>query len=107
MRRLHMSMPRHASLFFTLLSLCGLPTNASAQPERAFDHIVVLGDSLSDMGNAGRFSNGPVWVERLAANLRIDLGPSRSGGTNFAIGGARLDPPSNPSGLRAQADLFL
>jgi cholinesterase len=83
------------------------PMNASAQPDRTFDHIVVLGDSLSDMGNAGRFSNGPVWVERLAANLKIDLGRSQSGGTNFAIGGAKLDSRSDPSGLRAQADLFL
>src|SRR5262249_14488779 len=95
----------------TLLSLCGLPMNASAQP--AFDHIVVLGDSLSDMGNAGRFSNGPVWVERLAARLKVELGSSQSGGTNFATGGAKLeggaklDSRSDPSSLRTQADLSL
>src|SRR5262249_31107626 len=99
------ALTRHASLFFTLLSLCGLPMNASAQP--AFDHIVVLGDSLSDIGNAGRFSNGSVWVERLAARLKIELGPSQSGGTNFATGGAKLDPGSDATSLRAQADLFL
>ena len=102
-----MALIRHASLFFTLLSVCAAPMNATAQPDRTFDHIVVLGDSLSDMGNAGRFSNGLVWVERLAANLKLELEPSRSGGTNFAIGGAKLDSRSDASSLRAQTDLFL
>jgi hypothetical protein len=32
------------------------------QGQRTFDQLVVLGDSLSDMGNAGRFSDGPVWI---------------------------------------------
>ena len=32
--------------------------SASAQDPASFDHIVVFGDSLSDTGNAGRFSNG-------------------------------------------------
>ena len=73
----------------------------------AFDRLVVFGDSLSDTGNAGRFSNGPVWVEQLAARLGLALAPSRRGGLNFAVGGARLDPRSGPDSLRAQADLFL
>lgn len=64
--------------------------------------IVVFGDSLSDGGNAyaltggafppppyaQRFSNGPVAVERLAANLGLALTPSLLGGTNYAVGGA-------------------
>jgi hypothetical protein len=37
--------------------------NSSAQALPTFDQIVVFGDSLSDNGNAGRASNGPVWVE--------------------------------------------
>lgn len=73
----------------------------------SFDRLVVFGDSLSDNGNAGRFSNGPVWVERLAARLGLTLDPARLGGSNFAVGGARLDPRSGPDNLRAQADLFL
>src|SRR5436309_9998384 len=81
--------------------------SASAQDPPPIDHIVVLGDSLSDTGNAGRFSNGPVWVEYLARSLGLALTPSQAGGFNFAIGGARLDALSGPSSLRAQADRFL
>jgi outer membrane lipase/esterase len=69
--------------------------------------LVVFGDSLSDTGNAGRFSNGPVWVEQLAAQLGLSLQPSASGGLNFAVGGARLDPHSGRDNLRAQADRYL
>jgi outer membrane lipase/esterase len=65
------------------------------------DRLVVFGDSLSDIGNAGRFSNGPVWVEYLAERLGLALAPSARGGGNYAVGGARaLD-------LRRQADAFL
>lgn len=64
-----------------------------------FSRIVVLGDSLSDTGNfyvlsggspasppyaAGRFSNGPLWVEYLAE----DLGMQIAAGDNYAVGGA-------------------
>src|SRR5215216_700097 len=73
----------------------------------AFDQIVVFGDSLSDNGNAGRFSNGPVWVEQLGIRLGLSVAPSQIGGSNFAVGGARLDPSSGPSNLRAQMDLYL
>jgi phospholipase/lecithinase/hemolysin len=72
-----------------------------------FDRIVVFGDSLSDGGNAGRFSNGPVWVELLGTQLGLTVTPSRNGGSNFAVGGARLDPRSGPGNMRAQADLYL
>jgi phospholipase/lecithinase/hemolysin len=68
-----------------------------------FSEIVVFGDSFEDTGNVfstfqmppsppyfeGRFSNGPVWVERLASRLELpDLRPSELGGTNYAWGGA-------------------
>jgi len=67
--------------------------------------IVSFGDSLSDVGNffaatggasppsppydAGRFSNGPIWVEYLAHDLGV-VAPtaSSSGGTDYAYGGA-------------------
>ena len=76
-------------------------SNNSAPPS-AFDELVVFGDSLSDTGNAGRFSNGPVWVEGVANGLGLSVRPSESGGTNYAIGGARLDPASCPTCLPAQ-----
>lgn len=72
---------------------------AAAMP--AFSGLVVLGDSLSDSGNAGRFSDGPVWVEHLARWLGVELRPSRLGGTNHAVGGARA------AGLRVQAEAVL
>jgi outer membrane lipase/esterase len=72
-----------------------------------FTEIFVFGDSLSDNGNAGRFSNGPVWVEHLATRLGLTLRPSQAGGSNFAVGGARLDPESGPTSLRGQAHLYL
>ena len=63
--------------------------------------LVAFGDSLSDTGNAGRFTNGPVWVEYLARRLGLELAPSSRGGGNYAVGGARaLD-------LRRQAEAFL
>jgi outer membrane lipase/esterase len=54
-----------------------------------FGALYVFGDSLSDNGNAGRFSNGQVWVEHLADRLGLPLRPARLGGTNHAVGGAR------------------
>jgi phospholipase/lecithinase/hemolysin len=81
--------------------------SSSAQALPVFDQIVVFGDSLSDNGNAGRSSNGPVWVEHLATRFGVTLKPSRAGGSNFAIGGARLDPRSGNTSLRAQARAYL
>jgi phospholipase/lecithinase/hemolysin len=73
----------------------GLRAQASSQP---FSHIAVCGDSLSDTGNffrlsggyppppyyAGRFCNGPIWVEYLAAELKMEYQP----GDNYAVAGA-------------------
>ena len=36
----------------------------------------------------GRFSNGELWIQHLAAHFEIALAPSGAGGTNFAFGGA-------------------
>ncbi|WP_235031247.1 SGNH/GDSL hydrolase family protein, partial [Geminicoccus flavidas] len=80
---------------------------ATAASPPAFANVVVFGDSLSDTGNAGRFSNGPVWVEVLADRLGVELRAAQMGGSNFAVGGAQLDPAAGPYGLRVQVDRFL
>jgi phospholipase/lecithinase/hemolysin len=80
---------------------------SAAKAQSRFDHIVVFGDSLSDSGNAGRSSNGSVWVEYLSSRLGLVLKPSRMGGSNFAVGGARLDPGSGATSLRGQVNAYL
>ncbi len=79
---------------------------AAAGPAQAFAKIYVFGDSLSDSGNVGRFSNGPVWVERLAERFGTAAEPSKHGGTNYAIGGA-LAAGRSENALSAQAARFI
>ncbi len=106
------------------LVMLGGPYGAWAAP---FSNVIVFGDSLSDTGNAfagtggtipivppyfpGRFSNGPNYVEGLAAGLGLQATAVAFGGTNFAVGGARIGrftPPllAAPS-LLDQGTLFL
>lgn len=76
----------------------------AAQAQAQFSGLVAFGDSLSDMGNVnqitlgaspgpnyfqGRFSNGPVWIERVATSYSLPISRSLAGGNNFAYGGAR------------------
>lgn len=87
---------------------------AGAVPLTAFSSFYVLGDSLSDVGNVydasfgrvpesppywhGRFSNGPVWADRVAGAFK-DEG-IRTG--NLAWGGALADGRGVPDiGLQA------
>lgn len=81
------------------------PQRPEAAPRPSYGTVVILGDSLSDTGNAGRFSDGPVWVEVLAKRLGTAAKPSERGGSNYAVGGARLF--GGPHSLRAQADRYL
>jgi phospholipase/lecithinase/hemolysin len=88
----------------------------------SFSNAYFFGDSLSDTGNvytyyggalpvapyfSGRFSDGPVWVEYLAAGIgHADAAKaSLLGGNNFAWGGARTAGGSIPS-LLAQVGSF-
>jgi len=93
----------HSLVPFAVLLV--LSSSAAARAQPTFDHLVIFGDSLSDSGNAGRYSNGPVWVEQLAEMLKLPLKPSGRGGQNFAVGGARLE--SGPQSLPAQVGQFL
>jgi outer membrane lipase/esterase len=99
-----------AALFMT-------PAYAGATP------IVAFGDSLSDTGNVfaltsglippsefyfnGRFSNGQIWLDRVATALDGNVAPSATGGSNFAFGAARTQASPFVPSLRVQADLFL
>lgn len=84
-----------------------------------YTSLTVFGDSLSDTGNiflatsgavpaapyfSGRFSNGPIWIDTLAAGLGLPGGsvPALAGGSNYAFGGARTGTASSPPGLLAQ-----
>jgi phospholipase/lecithinase/hemolysin len=102
------------------------PTPAPAGAK--YPAIYAFGDSLTDTGNVSlatlgmvpvappyadrSFSNGPVWVQDLAADLNIpQLGPSLAGGTDFAYGGADTGQTSvhtlNPTDLTSQYTQFL
>jgi phospholipase/lecithinase/hemolysin len=78
---------------------------ASIAPANAYDALYAFGDSLSDAGNvyaltlhlepisppyaAGRFTNGKIWLQDLAATLGLPRArPELLGGTDFAVGGA-------------------
>lgn len=88
------------ALVTLLVALCAaFPAGAGT----VYSSLYVFGDSLSDNGNAftlsggtwppsppyaQQFSNGPVAVQRLAADLGVPLTSSTHGGTDYAVGGA-------------------
>lgn len=82
-----------------------MASTASVHAAVLFDRLVVFGDSLSDTGNAGRFTNGEVWVEDVARGLGLGLAPARFGGFNYAVGGARIH--GGAFSLREQVRLFV
>jgi 3-phytase len=98
---------------------------ATAAQGEPISRLVVFGDSLSDVGNVfaatngaipappyfnGRFSNGPIWVERLAERLHVAAPqPSLQGGFGYAFGGAETGTGFSPDGtlnLRTQVDFY-
>ena len=102
--------------FGRLLAAVVLLGASVAAHANTYSNLFIFGDSLSDTGNIftltggatpaapyfnGRFSDGPVWAEYLAAGLGLPNGAraSQLGGTNFAWGGARTSGGSIPSVL--------
>ncbi|MBV9757373.1 MAG: SGNH/GDSL hydrolase family protein [Alphaproteobacteria bacterium] len=104
--------------------------NTPVNPNAPFGNIYAFGDSLSDAGNDfilslnhlpvsppyvdGHFTNGPTWVQDLAASMSLPtVSASLSGGTDFAYGGAEtgseplhsanlLDLPTQLAEFRAE-----
>lgn len=54
--------------------------------------IVAFGDSLTDAGRLGRFTDDVLWVEQLASRLHVPIPKaSNRGGTNYAASGAATE----------------
>jgi len=110
--------------FRTALTGILLTTVLSTQALAAYSQLVVFGDSLSDNGNLfaltqavtgtgtpgapyvnGRFSNGPVAVEDMAAKLNLSLTDYAYGGAQTGLGnlgGTKL----NGTGVQGQVGMF-
>jgi phospholipase/lecithinase/hemolysin len=121
---IHRSFSRAAFVLATCCSTAAM--SASAANAANFSAEYVFGDSLSDVGNVylatggtepaspyvnGQFSNGPVWVQDLAAKLGLPaLTPSLAGGSDYAFGGATTGSSyTNNSAVRnleQQVDAF-
>jgi phospholipase/lecithinase/hemolysin len=83
----------------------GLQAHTKSEP---FTRILIFGDSLTDTGNfyrlsggyppppyfEGRFCNGPLWVEYLAAELGMQYEPA----DNFAVAGATTGTSNSNDG---------
>ncbi len=95
------------------------PPAAPVSSSQPFSAMYSFGDSLSDVGNIyaltlhtlpaapyvnGHFTNGPVWVEDLAASLSLPApSPSVLGGTDFAYSGGETG--TDPLHAQTPADL--
>jgi len=110
-----------------IITLIGLMSNVASAATVSYDNIYVFGDSYCDVGNIflatggaeppfpyynGRFSNGPIWIERVAGSLGLPMKPSLAGGTDFAFGGAFATAPQPiPGGVipsvPQQVELYL
>jgi outer membrane lipase/esterase len=112
-----------------LLAACGGGSSDAPTP-KLFSSVVVFGASLTDTGNvcpsastpgcppvppyaAGRFSNGTLFIETVAARYGATVRPSTTGGNNFAYAGARtgaipgLTTQSTTPSMIAQLDQFI
>jgi phospholipase/lecithinase/hemolysin len=112
---------------FALAACCSTALlGASVANASNFSAEYVFGDSLSDVGNVylatgvtepaspyvnGQFSNGPVWVQDLAARLGLPaLTPSLARGNDYAFGhattGSTSTNNSDVPNLEQQVDTF-
>jgi len=113
--------------FLAIFTSIGLMSELASAATISYDNIYVFGDSYCDVGNIflatagaeppfpyynGRFSNGPIWIERVAGSLGLPMKPSLAGGTDYAFGGAfATAPQAIPGGtipsVPQQVELYL
>ena len=93
-------MLRHLRFFLAVAILFALAGNVRSQ---TFSSVVVFGDSLTDSGNIARLNGlppgtsfttnpDPVWAEIVAQAFGASGTNSLDGGTNYAWGGACVNP---------------
>ena len=121
MMRFSFSLSRFRGFARTGLAACAFAVGASgAANAQVYSKLVVFGDSISDNGNVfrasggtvpaspyymGRFSNGPIWVDDLAAIPGVVGQPTE----DLAYGGARTDTniDSRLPGMQAEVGGYL
>jgi outer membrane lipase/esterase len=116
-----------AGLAALLLVSCGGSGDDTPAAPPFGQTTVVFGASVSDTGNAcnlsasncppppyatGRASNGPLWVETVAARYGATATPSRLGGYNYAYAGATTgtvpgSTATRPPSMVQQLDQYL
>ena len=103
-----MNCARIAALATCLTALAAVPTSAAD-----YSSTIFFGDSLTDSGAfqpllpfGGKFTTnpGPVWAESLAGALGTSAVTAARGGTDYAVGGARVNtsvgvPATGPTAL--------
>jgi outer membrane lipase/esterase len=119
----------YAAIAATLLLISCGGSNDTPEAPPFGKTTVVFGASVSDTGNAcalsasscppappyatGRASNGPLWVETVAARYGATATPSLLGGYNYAYGGATTGTvpgttvTTRPPSMAAQMDQYL
>jgi phospholipase/lecithinase/hemolysin len=108
-----------------MVAFLGVAVVSSHAATRNYDALYVFGDSYCDVGNLflatggaeaappyynGRFSNGPIWLDHVAAFLGLPLQPSLLKGTDYAFGGAWVTQPASVTGVPSvpeQVDTYL
>lgn len=86
------SKPMRRRSLLTVFAVVVLTLTAPPSYCAAISSVVAFGDSLTDAGRLGRFTDDVLWIEELALQLGVPIPrPSNRGGTNFAASGAATE----------------